>query len=225
MSMETANKLLSDWREINRARGGQAARPSPQTQTYSPTAPPPSDAAAQIGPGMDRMRLTGGPEFAPGPVDPFGRPPLKPPPQERPGADYPQQLPPQQSGPMMGYNMPPSARPPPGARIPIPPGYPQDQLLLNQQQSRPPMGYEQAPQAAPDGFPAPYQVGRSARIAVLGLMVTQSLTAAAPASAGLSAETANAPYAYPPTASAARAYGKPSSQPISAADSSASTAH
>ena len=160
MSMETANKLLSDWREINRARGGQAVRPSPQTQTYSPTAPPSSDAAAQIGPGMDRMRLTGGPEFAPSPVDPFGRPPLKPPPQERPGADYPQQPPPQQSGPMMGYNLPPSARPPPGARIPIPPGYPQDQLLLNQQQNRPPMGYEQVPQAAPDGFPAPYQVGR-----------------------------------------------------------------
>jgi hypothetical protein len=138
MSMETANQLLRDWRDINRARGGKAAAavprpmaltPTPQTQTQ---VPPPAE--VPLSDSLDRMQLTGG-EVAPVPgmiVDAFGR---RTPTQDGVDPRYYQQQPPS--------SVPP--RPPPGARIPVPPAYPNEQLLPPPPPppSQTPMAYEQ----------------------------------------------------------------------------------
>jgi len=122
MSMETANQLLRDWRDINRARGGKAAavvsRPialAPTTQTQTQVTPP---AEVPLSDSLDRMQLTGG-EVAPVPgmiVDAFGR---RTPTQDGVDPRYYQQ--------QLLSSVPP--RPPPGARVPVPPAYPNEQLL------------------------------------------------------------------------------------------------
>ncbi|KAF8967120.1 protein kinase C1 [Flammula alnicola] len=130
MSMETANELLRNWRDINKARGDKAqARPTPrqyaeQIHTTSPSLDSTMGA-------MDRMKI-GGPEMVPPPVDAYGRPTSVPPPSERYSQDsryyqppQQQQLPPQPQGPPYGQQQ---ARPPPGARVPIPPNYPQEPI-------------------------------------------------------------------------------------------------
>jgi hypothetical protein len=141
MSMETANQLLRDWRDINRARGGKAAaatrphvHPAVVTQVLPPTDVPLSQS-------MDRLQLTGG-EAAPaavGMVDGFGR---RTPTQDGVDPRYYQQPPPS-SGP------PP--RPPPGARVPVPPAYPNEALLppAPPPPSQPSMGYEQDDYSVP----------------------------------------------------------------------------
>jgi hypothetical protein len=169
MSMETANQLLRDLRDINRARGGKAVtanRPSQPTQTSQyPAGLAPSDSVAQIGNSVERLRLTAGPETGTPMLEPYSRPQAVTPLPDRPAPDprYLQQQPmqPQMTAP---YNIPPAVRPPPGARIPIPPGYPQDLLFSQQQQQqqqqgRPTIGYEQVLPTAPDGYSSPnYQV-------------------------------------------------------------------
>jgi hypothetical protein len=140
MSMETANQLLRDLRDINRARGGKvvtANRPSPSTQTFHQY-PVPSDSVVQMGNSVERLRLTGGPETASPMPEPYSRPQKVAPPQDRlvPDPRFLQQQP-TQPAPYNVQNIPPAARPPPGARIPIPPGYPTEQLLFSQQQGRP----------------------------------------------------------------------------------------
>ncbi|KAF5382641.1 hypothetical protein D9615_002791 [Tricholomella constricta] len=169
MSMETANELLRNWRDINRQRVDKAqARPHP-ARTYPDssmhTTSPSLD--SQMGGAMDRMRLSGGPEpGAPPPLmDSYGRP--LPTPQDRysdsrqyaqqsPQQQQQQPLPPQHQIPPYIQPSPPSARPPVGARVPIPPGFPQD--------GRPPPGtYDMGPPSGLDGYthPGGYQGPRT----------------------------------------------------------------
>ncbi|OJA07784.1 hypothetical protein AZE42_06736, partial [Rhizopogon vesiculosus] len=144
MSMETANQLLRDWRDINRARGGKAAaatRPHahpPASQTQTQVLPP---ADVPLSQSMDRLQLTGGePPATVLAVDPFGR---RTPTQDGVDPRYYQQQPPS--------SVPP--RPPPGARIPVPPAYPNEQLLPPAPPppppSQPPMAYDQEDYSAP----------------------------------------------------------------------------
>ncbi|KAH7910855.1 hypothetical protein BJ138DRAFT_1152001 [Hygrophoropsis aurantiaca] len=144
MSMETANQLLRDWRDINKARGGKAAAPSrPLAQTHTsqaqPQGLPPSD--IPITQSMDRLQLTGGEVSSPAiGADPFGR---GTPTQD--GAVDPRYF--QQPAPTS--NVPP--RPPPGARIPVPPAYPNEPILPAAPQGS--IGYDQVvPQ---DGYSIP----------------------------------------------------------------------
>ncbi|CAA7261465.1 unnamed protein product [Cyclocybe aegerita] len=120
MSMETANELLRNWRDINKAKSDRAARPAPRQYSETHTTSPSLDA------GMGAMKL-GGPESAPPTVDSYGRPSSVPPQSDRFPQDpryyqQQQQLPP---GPPYG---PQQGGRPPGARVPVPPGYPQDPL-------------------------------------------------------------------------------------------------
>ncbi|KAJ7712435.1 protein kinase C1 [Mycena metata] len=141
MSMETANILLRDWRDINKSRIDKTHNaPRKQlTMAESPTV------------AMGNMRL-GGPETAP---PDYGRPP--------PGGSDPrhQQLPQHPTHPQMQPpgQMPyspsgPAARPPGGARVPVPPGY--DPTQQGQQGRPPPGAYDPASALGPDGYPAPY---------------------------------------------------------------------
>ncbi|KAF8073610.1 protein kinase C1 [Lyophyllum atratum] len=165
MSMETANELLRNWRDINRLRVDKAqARPPGRAHAES-THTTSQSIDSQMGGAMGRLGISGGPEpgASPPPVDPYGRP--LPAPQDRyPDNRYPdprqyqqsppqqaQQLPPQQPQiPPYIQPSPPNARPPAGARVPIPPGYPQD--------GRPPPGsYDIGgpPTSALDGYSPP----------------------------------------------------------------------
>jgi hypothetical protein len=138
--METANELLRNVRDINRLRGDKgdkdkASRPSgrPYTEGAHVTSP---SMDSQMGGAIDRLKLTGA---EPGAVDSYGRPVTSPAPDR-----YYQQQQQQQAQPL--------PRPPTGARIPVPPGYPQD--------VRPPPGaYDPGVQGSIDGYtPAGYSV-------------------------------------------------------------------
>lgn len=162
MSMETANELLRNWRDINRQRVDKAARPPPARTTYPdsqqyPTSP---SVDSQVGGAMDRLKLSG-PEQGGPPVsvDPYGRP--LPTPQGYPDPRQYQQSPPQQPQqlpPQVPQYIQPTSpsRPPAGARVPIPPGYPQD----NRPQSG---GYDVGPASGIDGYqhPVGYQGPRT----------------------------------------------------------------
>ncbi|KAF8558382.1 hypothetical protein OG21DRAFT_1455993 [Imleria badia] len=132
MSMETANQLLRDWRDINRARGGRTATARPMTQIQTPqtqvTPLPPVD--VQITQGMDRLQLTGTVDISPSapPAELYGR---RTPTQDGIDSRYPQPSP---------SSVPP--RPPPGARVPVPPAYPNEPLLPPAAPPAP-AGYEQ----------------------------------------------------------------------------------
>ncbi|KAJ7202787.1 protein kinase C1 [Mycena pura] len=153
MSMETANILLRDWRDINKNRNdkSQNAPRKPTNMAESPTT------------AMGNLRI-GGPEAMPPPPE-YGRqpPPVSdrygPGPGPGPGPDpryyqqSPQQMPQHmQIPPQMQYApAPPAARPPPGTRVPLPPGYDQPQ------QGRPPQGvYDPTGGIGPDGYPVSY---------------------------------------------------------------------
>ncbi|EPQ54936.1 hypothetical protein GLOTRDRAFT_130101 [Gloeophyllum trabeum ATCC 11539] len=129
MSMETANRLLHDWRDINRARGGKSvsqARPKPkQESTQSPMLPP-----VGLEGDMGNLRLTGDIP----PLDQaYGQAAQAPGYAQQP---YPAQAPP---------------RPPPGAKIPPVPPYTQ-QGIAQPVPSRPSSDYEQVPQPGPGGY-------------------------------------------------------------------------
>ncbi|KAG6844667.1 hypothetical protein H0H87_005035 [Tephrocybe sp. NHM501043] len=161
MSMETANELLRNWRDINRdkARADKPAQARPPGRQQYPdqhTNLPSLDSQ------MDRVKLSG-----PEPViptlspqgDPYGRAP--PAPQDRYPYQPPQppQLPPQQPQPTYIQPPPQNIRPPAGARVPIPPNYPPD--------GRPPQGpYEQGPPTGFDGYAQPPQGYPGPRIPV-----------------------------------------------------------
>ncbi|KIJ17929.1 hypothetical protein PAXINDRAFT_167852 [Paxillus involutus ATCC 200175] len=119
MSMETANQLLRDWRDINRARGGRAVA-RPVTQLHTPQTQPPllPPVDVPITQSMDRLELRGAPGVPPPapPAEPYGR---QTPSQDGIDPRHYQQQPP--------LNVPP--RPPPGARVPVPPAYPNEPLL------------------------------------------------------------------------------------------------
>jgi hypothetical protein len=162
MSMETANQLLRDLRDINRARGGRAAtipggKPSQATGQYShghsnSFSQQPDMGMGQLSGPMDRLKLTGAMTE---PADPYGRPTNQPQPDRytqdpRFTQQQQQQGPGSYADPRAGS---PVARPPPGARIPIPPGYPQqDQQVPLPGPGKPLPGYEHRP---PDGYPGP----------------------------------------------------------------------
>lgn len=132
MSMETANELLRNWRDINRARGDKAqSRPGPrQHPEYSHTTSPSLD--SQMGNAMDRMRIGSAPEVPA--VDAYGRPTSLPATPDRYSSDPRYNQAPSQPS----VQSPPfGSKPPPGARVPIPPGYPQETTPLP---SRPPPG-------------------------------------------------------------------------------------
>ncbi|KAE9407442.1 hypothetical protein BT96DRAFT_914736 [Gymnopus androsaceus JB14] len=135
MSMETANTLLSDMRDIKKNRAQRPSQPQPSRQS------PPSDA-------MGRLKLAPEPES-----DPFGRQqpviPTPPPSGYPPQSPYYPQQPPQAQAPS------PAARPPSVGRVPVPPPYVQEP-------ARPQPGpYEQVaayPQGSrPLGPPSPGQ--------------------------------------------------------------------
>ena len=126
MSMETANELLRNWRDINRQRGDKAqTRPPVPSRTQQETIPPmlpPLDAQ------MAGVKITS-PETGAPAIDPHTRP--LPGTQDRYSADLRlyQELPPQPQQPQIPPYIPqppPNARPGSAARIPIPPLYPQD---------------------------------------------------------------------------------------------------
>ncbi|KAI0034647.1 hypothetical protein K488DRAFT_83829 [Vararia minispora EC-137] len=115
MSMETANTLLRDWRDINRARTAAANRPRPQPPPVSlpPLLPP----VEQVASDMDRMRLDQQPP--PSQVEqPRHYPQQQPQPYDRRPAQQP--LP----GPFPAH---PGA-PPRGAQPPVAPAYPYEQV-------------------------------------------------------------------------------------------------
>jgi hypothetical protein len=147
MSMETANELLRNWRDINRARGGKAgsvAKPahSHSTYGYSHTPTPTDSSATLVGDAVDRLKLTG-PEVPP--PDPFGRLPLRTPtPEKDPRAMQYQQ-------PQPGYpnaqTQAPVSRPTPSAKPTLPP---YDFSTTSPALGRP--SYEQPPPAIPDAY-------------------------------------------------------------------------
>ncbi|KAJ6512105.1 protein kinase C1 [Mycena vitilis] len=143
MSMETANILLRDWRDINKSRGDKTTAPRKQLTMADSTA------------AMGNMRL--GPDSAP---PDYGRPPPAVDPRYASDPRYLQQQQSQQPTPhphmppplgQVPYPPSPSAARPPGARTPVPPGYDQPQ------QARPPPGsFDPASTPGSDGYPAPY---------------------------------------------------------------------
>jgi hypothetical protein len=153
MSMETANQLLRDWRDINRAKAGRPLPVKHQTHRSSASTSQMDPQMAGLAQGMGGMQL-GGAASPPGPQGDgmYGRSsmqgmaPTSPPASTDPRyAPYPQQAPPYTPGPP-GAGMPP--RLPPGARNgPSPQAYAMDPSL----QQRPPMGYDQMPPPDHDG--------------------------------------------------------------------------
>ncbi|KAF8798875.1 protein kinase C1 [Phlegmacium glaucopus] len=126
MSMETANELLRNWRDINRARGDKA-QVKPAIRQYSDhhiTSPSLDSTLA----GLDRMKISS-PEAA-APPDPFARPASLPPTDRFQSDPRYHQVPPQ--APAYGQQPSPANRPPPGARVPIPPGYAQEPNMQGQ---------------------------------------------------------------------------------------------
>ena len=135
MSMETANELLRNWRDIKSAQTSKARRQ--QQQQAVEQAQVVSPVVEALSPTVDRPKITGGQEQTPITPEPYSRPATGTHPDR-----YPQDPRYYQVPPFVPSSTP---RPPPGAKVTIPPGYPQP--------------YEQVPLVGPDGYPqAPYAV-------------------------------------------------------------------
>ena len=136
MSMETANQLLRDWRDINRTRGSKAAA-SQMPRVYAP--PAYSDQTGGLPQEVDRLRIE-----SPRPESPT---------QQR---HYPRQPSfdrrPQQQ-PLPGA-FPGGMPPPVGARPAVSPAFPNEPIVPPGVRPPPP-SYDQPPPAAviPDGVP------------------------------------------------------------------------
>ncbi|KAF8158221.1 hypothetical protein B0H34DRAFT_707913 [Crassisporium funariophilum] len=153
MSMETANELLRNWRDINRARGDKGPKPTMRQYTDHTHTTSPSLDSTMVA--MDRMKLTTSPEATSPPTELYGRPTSLPTADRYPSDPrYYQQQQPQ--APPYAQQPLPVSRPPPGARVPIPPGYPQDGPM----QGRTSGAYDVASPAVADGGygPGGYQV-------------------------------------------------------------------
>jgi hypothetical protein len=134
MSMETANELLRNWRDIKSAQSSKARRQQQQAVEQAQVTSPAVD---MYSPAIDRTKIILGQEQTPVTPEPY-RPATSPSPDR-----YPQD-PRHYQGGQPPYAPSTTPRPPPGAKVTIPPGYPQP--------------YEQVP-VGPDGFPqAPYPV-------------------------------------------------------------------
>jgi hypothetical protein len=146
MSMETANQLLRQWRDINKdkvARGGKpgmAPRPSTQTITTQQYQHLPSTTSdLPISQSMGQLKLTGAEEY-------MGR-------QQTPALEARPPDPRLQQQAPLAYPQVPLAGARPGARIP--PGYDQSGL----QQPGRASSYDQPPPGGPDPYAkAQYQV-------------------------------------------------------------------
>jgi hypothetical protein len=153
MSMETANQLLRDWRDINRTRGSKtAAGPSPRVQpppAYSPS----SDQTGGLPQEVERLRLGAEPPL-PLPETPTQQRPY----QQQPPFDRRQQQQPLPGGYAIAH--PPGGMPPPvGARPAVAPAFPNEPIVLPGVRPPPP-GYDQPPPVAGIGEGIPQQ-GRS----------------------------------------------------------------
>ena len=145
MSMETANQLLRDWRDINRARGNRAAAASQASRVQPPNYSPPSDQTGGMAQEMERLRLTGAEPSRP-----------ETPPQQRlypqqPSFDRRQQQQPLPGGFPVTH---PSGPPPVGARPAVAPAFPNEPIVPPGVRPPPP-SYDQPPPASPmlDGVP------------------------------------------------------------------------
>ncbi|KAJ7211487.1 protein kinase C1 [Mycena haematopus] len=151
MSMETANILLRDWRDINKHRESKTV---PRKQlTMAADSPTTAMGNLRIGsetapPDYGRPPPAADPRYAPDPRH-------APDPRQQYQQPYqPQQ--PQYMQPPVQQPYPPAGppiRPPGGAQVPIPPGQGYSQPL----QGRPPPGsYDPASTFGPDGYPVAY---------------------------------------------------------------------
>lgn len=155
MSMETANILLRDWKDINKARTGRAQRPAaPSTPSQTQVSPYPGapNEMDHVGADMGRLALTGGEPPLPPKTSDYGygrqvAPPQSPPKDMRADMRLQAQMQ-QQAGPY-----PPGT--PPSAMRPLPPSrptYPGEPMQPPAHAGRASTGYEQ------DGY---YQVSPS----------------------------------------------------------------
>src|ERR1700735_4955794 len=119
MSMETANQLLRDWRDINRTRGNKAAAASPTLRVQPPPAYPlPPDQTGAVTQDIERLRLSGSESPRP-----------ETPPQQR---HYPRQLSiDKRTGqqPLPGGFSSGGMPPPPGARPAVAPAFPNEPIV------------------------------------------------------------------------------------------------
>jgi len=159
MSMETANELLRNWRDIKSAQTNKARRQQQQAAERTQAVP-----LSETIPLVDGVRATSPQEMIP--ADAYGRPATG----GAPG--YPQdprhyQPQPQQQP----FVSPPAARPPPGAKVAIPPGYPQ----IGPYEPAPTMGPDSYSQAAYQQGYRPSQQSPSPKLASLPAPATQRL--------------------------------------------------
>lgn len=128
MSMETANELLRNWRDINRARGDKA-QVKPAIRQYSDYHIASQSLDSTL-PGLDRLKIST-PEAASS-TDPFSRPTSLPPTERfQPDPRY-YQPPAASAAPLYVQQPPPANRPPAGARVVMPSGYAQGPNIQGQ---------------------------------------------------------------------------------------------
>ncbi|EMD39990.1 hypothetical protein CERSUDRAFT_112235 [Gelatoporia subvermispora B] len=140
MSMETANLLLAQWKDINRTRGGKTmTQPRSATQpssAYSRVPPPSEMLPDQMAADMERLKVSE-PPVPPKGAD-YGR--LSPAPSRDAYADQRQQPPPS-PGAYTTQTPPMGSRPlPPGGRQPMVPPFPTEPATAQSLPGRPASG-------------------------------------------------------------------------------------
>ena len=127
MSMETANELLRNWRDINRARGDKA-QVKPAVRQYSDYHISSQSLDSTLT-GLDKLKISS-PEAASS-SDPFSRPTSLPPTERfQPDPRYYQPPPAAAVVPPYGQQPPPANRPPP--RVVMSSGYAQGPNIQGQ---------------------------------------------------------------------------------------------
>lgn len=148
MSMETANQLLRDWRDINRARTSKAAASQFPRVQPPPAYAPSSDQTGGLPQEVERLRLGAEPPLSETSTQ-------QRPYQQQPPFDRRQQQQPLPGGYSISH---PGGMPPPGARPAVSPAFPNEPIVPGVRP--PPPGYDQPPPVAgiPEGrSPQPQQ--------------------------------------------------------------------
>lgn len=156
MSMETANILLRDWKDINRVRGGRMQQQKQSTLQQSPYPGTPvmhDQPMDQISGDMDRMQLGNEPPPPPKTPDYYRQSP------QIPTKDLRQD--PRMAPPMQPQSPYPPGTPTSGQR-PLPPSGPAGRPAFPTEPMQPPM-QGRAPPSAYEQDPYAYQV-RSLRL-------------------------------------------------------------